>query len=555
MILDDYKSNDYNEINLFKLSEETIRMINQLLTNLDDKGTLQEYYSYIDQLINYFNHKKNVLLNFSRNKIDSIYNIKRIILNKISENDETNYNMMRVPNRKFSQIPYYHKIDKDDFIEKWDFENNDEFHTFSNIYNEKYEKIIKSITIGKCSGFSNIEILIDKITDYEKVFNNKKDMKKYLDKLIIPQDDIKRINSFIDRYINSLNNLKNISVINLDKNSSYRDNIISAIKMVDIKTTYVNCIINILFKIYLSKLKLFDPNINTEDNENILMDESVLYIFNETDEILEEAYVLANFGYDAKKFEAIKNRYIEIKGNKIDALKVYIDELYKGAIKYIDKYYDLDALKYLDFFDLRNKEFLLTKIDSIKDIDRFIENKKNYNLMRLSQVNDYVSITGERTILKDYLRNKNKIKEYLDYDYRVINEYIDSLKINKEKDYSKLFERNYKNLSLFSNSEIETLENKLESYGFKIPYKDIIYNNEHYGKLIKEINERYERPQKIIELLDRYLLLVRQSDQVLSYLNNPISIKLNNLNDFPNSNKLLAYLLYFQNKCLDIRLF
>ena len=39
MILDDYKNNDYNEINLFKLSEETIRIVNQLLTNLDDKGT------------------------------------------------------------------------------------------------------------------------------------------------------------------------------------------------------------------------------------------------------------------------------------------------------------------------------------------------------------------------------------------------------------------------------------------------------------------------------------------------------------------------------------
>ena len=555
MILDDYKNNDYNEINLFKLSEETIRIVNQLLTNLDDKGTLQEYYSYIDQLINYFNHKKNVLLNFSRNKIDSIYNIKRIMINKLSDNDKINYNMLRIPDKSFSRIPYYSVIDKDDFIEKWDFENNDEFQTFSNVYSDKYKKIIKSLTNGKCSKFSDIENLIDKISDYEKVFNNKEDTKKYLDKLIIPQEDIKRINSFIDRYVNSLNNLKNISIIDLDKKSSYKDNLISAIKMVEIKTSYVKCVINILFKIYLSKLKLFNPNINVEDNENVLIDESVLFIFNETDELLEEAYVLENFGYDTEKFKAVKNRYIEIKGNRIDALKIYIEELYKSAIKHIDKYYNLDALKYLDFFDLRNKEFLLTKIDSIKDVDRFIENKKNYNLMRLSQVNDYVDLNGERTILKEYLRNKDKIKRYLDYDYRVINEYIDSLKLNKEKDYSKLFERNYRNLSLFANSEIETLENKIESLGFKIPYKDIVYNNEHYGKLIKEINEKYDKPQKIIEILDRYLLLVRQSDQVLSYLNNPISIKLDNLNDFPNSNKLLAYLIYFQNKCLDIGIF
>lgn len=549
MILDKKINDDFKEINLFKLSEETIRTINYLMTNVDDKGTLQEYYSYIDQLINYFNHKKNIILSFSRKKIDSIYSSKKSLVNRNFDKLNVDSLMLRVPNKYFLNIPKYDILNSDRYIEKWDFSENKKFSIFSNIYSAKYKKIIKSMTKEKCTKFSDINNLIDKISDYEKINCNKKDMEEYINKLPMCQDDIKNIIDFINRYIEALNNLKGISVLSLEKSNSFKNSIIEALKMVEIKTIYVNCIINILFNIYLSKLKLFIPNINVEEEDDILISESVFNLFNNSFELLDESYICSEYGYDESRFRLVKDKFLEIKGDKLYAVKIYLDLAYTTAIKSIEKYYNLEALKYLDFFDIKNKEFLFKSINNIKDHDIFIEKYKNYFMMKYSCPKVYVDINDDRKILKDFISHKEEIINELNSDYNTIIKYIDLLRNDNSIDYSKLFEKNYKNLTIFSISEIETLENKLNSLGIEIPY-EISYNNKIYGELIQKINMGFERPQRIIEILDRYLLLINQSDQMISYITEPISIDIDK-NEFPNSNKLLAYLIFFQNKCLD----
>lgn len=547
----DNKDNEFKEIDIHKLSEESIRIITQLESMLDHDSSISEFYSYIDNLIDYYTHKTNMFLKFSRNQIDRIYDFKRNIRKFLKNNPDTCYELL-IPNNYFNKYPNKVIIESDKYLNTWNFKNNKKYKVFNNVFSSYYNNIIKNMTEGKITKFSEIDDkLLDIITTKKKVIED--NCNEYLDKMIIPQDGIQLICNFIGKYIESLNRLKSISL--LDINNSINDInkcVIESLKMLEVKTTYVNIMINILFSFYLNKIKIFDINTDKKDIEvTMIMNETFYEMFNNNFKILDEASAHYDFGYDSDKLAHINGEYYLATCDNLEAIKKYIEILYKQAIYIIDKQYNYDYLKYLDYFSIKNKKFLNMKVQDIKEYNNFIINNKNFLKIWRSDNLDIQNNIHDRELILSIIDKKDEIKESITNDYNCIMEYLETIKGNNfSKDFSDLYNEYFPNLSMFTISEIETLENKLSLLGIEV--YPILYSNTEYGKTIRMINDKYNKdnPQQIIQMLDRCILLKRQFRKQFNFCLDPVGINNKLLRNY--TEQLLAYLIFFQNKVFEI---
>ena len=212
MILEKYKKeNEYKEIDINILTEDTIRLINTLLNNLDGPAALDEYYSYIDNLIDYFNHKKNMFLKYDRNMIDKIYSYRRYMsrLNKKIT--------VRHIKKEYINFPKFDLIIPDTFLLEWNFEKNKKSQDYYNIHKKLYEKIIKKITHNEISSFNKIDNFSNVVSYEKEIDTDKKSLDNYFNSIKIPTD-IRYLNQYIETYINSLIDLKGTDIHELDRN-------------------------------------------------------------------------------------------------------------------------------------------------------------------------------------------------------------------------------------------------------------------------------------------------------------------------------------------------
>lgn len=550
MILEKYKKeNEYKEIDINILTEDTIRLINTLLNNLDGPAALDEYYSYIDNLIDYFNHKKNMFLKYDRNMIDKIYSYRRYMsrLNKKIT--------VRHIKKEYINFPKYELIIPDTFLLEWNFEKNKKSQDYYNIHKKVYEKIIKKITHNEISSFNKIDNFSNVVSYEKEIDTDKKSLDNYFNSIKIPTD-IRYLNQYIETYINSLIDLKGTDIHELDRNEKDETKLImSALKMVELKTNYVKCVINIFFNFYLNKLKIYLPNLE-EKEEMFYMNESVFMIFNNTDRLLLEAEEFRTFGYDKDKLKMVDNRHFRWLKDSMDGIRFYVDSIYHQAVKHLNKFYDYERLKELDNFNIYNNKYLSMKVEDIKNYRDFIDNEKNYFLMKLESPMNYLNHKEnihDREILIKRIDQRDSIYKSLTHDYDEIIKYIDFLKnVNKEDEYSLLFDRYYKDLGIFMDEEMETIREKLLSYEIDLEQSYIPSGAEDYGKFIYKLSQRDDY-DKILPLLNRYEQLQRVNGQDLFIIYSPITIPINK-ELFPNSMKLLAYLIYFRNKAIDIEI-
>lgn len=543
MILDNYNKKISNKyIESFKLTEDSIAMFTKMTSKLNGgSSNVNEYYDYIDNVINYFSDRQVAILALGRRQIDVIYTNRKQVMRNL---DKMKYPIeVRKPNFKYHKIPMIDKMIYHDSITKWNYDNNDKVYLYANIYSPVYNGITKMLTNGEIKAVGDISKLYDIITDTVTI-KDSKEMGDYLSNISIPREDLDYINKFIDTVISSLKDLKTKSVSDFGNDSiDFNSKVVFAMKMVDIKTTYVKNIVNILLDIYLVKINLCSFNgisdivVNTSINE-MFVDRS----------IYNESIVYLNEGFDKELYDKVADVSNTCKCEQLKIIKEYVDAMYRTTISIMDKYYRYDMLEYLEMYNISNEIDKYNDIDSIKDYKNYIETNINLDIdyrpttfLDLKEVND-------RALLINRINKKDIIVASLTNNYNKIISYIEQLSNSKSVYGSKLFDRYYHELPIYVKDDMDNISAFLkEKYDITI-YSGFPYPLDEKTEFYRSIDNKYGHNVEIITLLEKYIKLRNQYCKMFCLVLDEIKGKYE-----PSlyiDDKLFAMVLFFQKQIL-----
>jgi hypothetical protein len=439
LLLDIKRNTSVKLPELYNITEDAIALVTKLSANVNGESNIQEYNNYIDNVIHYFSDRQISILNLGRQQIDIIYSARRQILKNASK---IKYPIkLNKPNFKYFKLPTIDKIMYDDFITKWNFDNNDKLYMYANIYSPVYNTITKQLTNDEIKNVKDINKLSEVMTE-SIIINNEQDLTDYLNNIIIPRDDLYNINKFIDSMIISLKDLKSKSVLDLTKdNIDFNNKIIFAMKMIDIKSMYVKNVVNILLDIYMIKINLCSYsgayiNITNQSINEMFINRS----------IYSESLVYLSEGFDEELYKKINNNSKDIQNSHLELNEEYIDRMFESLKNHMDKYYRYDALTGLNMFNNSSDMNVYIDVDNIIDYERFInDNKDGDFFLNRSMIFIDHNDCYDRRILLDKIDQKDKILNIITGNYNKIKCCISDMKDNQDSIiYSKNSEGLYK---------------------------------------------------------------------------------------------------------------
>lgn len=419
MILERFKPKEIELDNTNIISENYIKLTTHI-NNINNTGTINELYQFIDNTISYFIGRKALLRNQMQNDISKLSSIKSQLKKRVNNNIDITLN---VPNKTFYKIPNINFMNTDKIINHWNCGINSKNYEYANIYSPVYIPIIKKISDGELSTIKSInDNLINKITT-KKHITSKDQFVKTIQDFQFPAEDINKINKLIDLYIEQLRQLRNMSLSSTVPKKTQPEMIVPyCIRMVDMRTLYVKSIINIMLLIYTKKLESF--NMYSLSENSLFEDISENLLYNRQYET--ESISILESGINFDNINKISEAYNYINVNMVTDLKNLIDMYYNKAMNKLLN----DRINY-------GIETLTSKYNSL---NYKLEEFKNVHTNRLN-----VSTFYDKPFKYMSMELMGSIDELGNYLYTKYDIFIDTSRLIEEKYYYKTIDSINKN--------------------------------------------------------------------------------------------------------------
>lgn len=325
MILDKYKPKEIVLENTNILTENIIKL-NTYVNNINNTGTVNELYQFIDNTISYFIGKKSLLRNQVQNDIGKLTSLKTQLKKKCSDNINIT---LSVPNNIFYRIPEINFLYTDSILTQWNCVDNSKNYLYANIYSILYMPVVKKMTEGKMKSINHIDKEFMKQCTTKKTITNKNDFIKTINNFQFPMDDINKIYKLIDFFISQLKQLHNMSLLDVVPKDTPDSMVIPlCIRMVDMKTMYIKSIINIILMFYTKKLESF--NIYSISENTLFEDIADNLLYNRQYET--ESLSILESGINFDNINKISEAYNYINVAMITDLKYIVDSYYNKAM-------------------------------------------------------------------------------------------------------------------------------------------------------------------------------------------------------------------------------
>lgn len=419
MILQRFKPKELILENTNILSENYIKL-STYINNINNTGTVNELYQFIDNTISYFIGRKMLLKNQIQNDIAKLNHVKSQMKKRLNDNIDISLN---TPNPLFYKIPDITFIYKDKIINNWNCSFNSKNYEFANMYSLIYIPAVDKLSEGKLKTVHDIDKKFINLVTVKKRITTKDEFLKVINNFHIPVEDIDKINKLIDLFILQLQQLRNTSLVSVVPNNTPDNMIIPlCIRMVDMHTLYIKNIINIMLLMYTKKLESFNMYSLTENT--LFEDISDNLLYNRQYET--ESISILESGINFDNINKISEAYNYINVNMVTDLKNLIDMYYNKAMNKLLN----DRINF-------GIETLTSKYNSL---NYKLEEFKNVHTNRLN-----ISTFYDKPFKYMSMELMGSIDELGNYLYTKYDIFIDTSRLIDEKYYYKTIDSINKN--------------------------------------------------------------------------------------------------------------